>query len=347
MRVAAAVLEANLDFKGSCACPVTLWDGSQPGDIDVLYTGELEDAIAAMRGALTAAALVVTRTWGDACKDKICYFEVVDQLRRDDTTFVIELISPSLHKNAPQLSTVQSFVVSGGAAPSLQVMLPAGRAENIDDEVAAIAEDLKRRTFHLYRTPHSLGDARSVMKLVDKKKYLPADDKAGFYVEWARGRVARADSEIDADLFFTCSGAAPEAVRALVRRGELRYEALGDADKPRARGLLAGFGVACTLEGALTRFSDGQLEAPQFGSPSRVPSAGLSASRHTVGDAQARPAARRLRQPARLLRCHPRLPGADERGGRRQRQPGLVHRRGVDPGFGSEARAFSGGGAGP
>ena len=347
MRVAAAVIEANLDFKGSCACPVTLWDGSQPGDIDVLYTGELEDAIAAMRGALTAAALVVTRTWGEACKDKICYFEVVDQLRRDDTTFVIELISPSLHKNAPQLSTVQSFVVSGGAAPSLQVMLPAGRAENIDDEVAAIAEDLKRRTFHLYRTPHSLGDARSVMKLVDKKKCLPADDKAGFYVEWARGRVARADSEMDPGVFFACSGAAPEAVRALVRRGELRYEALGDADKPRARGLLAGFGVACTLEGALTRFSDGQLEAPQFGSPSRVPSAGLSASRHTVGDAQARPAARRLRQPARLLRCHPRLPGADERGGRRQRQPGLVHRRGVDPGFGSEARAFSGGGAGP
>ena len=48
------------------------------------------------------------------------------------------------------------------------------------------------------------------------------------------GRVALVDSEIDADVFFTCSSIAPNAVRVLVRRVQLRYEALGDAKRRRA-----------------------------------------------------------------------------------------------------------------
>ena len=161
-------------------------------------------------------------------------------------------------------------------------MLPAGRAGDIKDEVAAIGDGVTRRTFRLFRTPSSLGDARSLVKLVDQKKYSPADAEAHSHVVWARGRVALADSEIDADVFFTCSRVAPEAVHVLVRRVQLSYEALGDADKRRARGLLAGFGNACTMEGALSRFSDKQLEAPQIWKPILVPSAPHGASRHAI-----------------------------------------------------------------
>ena len=264
-RVAAAVLKAELDFKGSCACPLTRRDGLQPGDIDVLYTGTLKEAITAMTSALTEAALEVVKSW-EKYKDKIYCLDVVCPLRRHET-FVIELISPTLHKNAPQLTDLQSFLVSGGATPSLQVMLPAGRAGDIKGEVAAIVEDVTRRTFRLFRKPSSLGDARSLLKLVEQKHYSPADAEAHSHVVWARGRVALADSEIDADVFFTCSRVAPEAVRVLVWRVQQRYEALGDADKRRARGLLAGFGEACTMEGALSRFSDKQLEAPQIWKP--------------------------------------------------------------------------------
>lgn len=250
----AGIFAAGYSFKGSAAGWV--WHQVPPRDVDVQHDGSRDEAVSLITSKLAERGITVVSKDGNEG-----LYTLKVKHSASDLIVDIELIGPSLHRYAPQLTSAQSWsvTVDDAGQPVLNLMAPTslvGDAQSTQTLLQQLKADAAQLLFRIFRAPSKQSDNRSILKLISRG-FRPAGDAASRAVEEAEASVAT----IDPSSFFAVSEKAPAIVRELADVARRHFEAAGGADTSKASQLLAGFGRDSTVEEALGRLSSKQLKA--------------------------------------------------------------------------------------